>query len=516
MAMVDRRVYPGWYGLDGVSLLSLVAFLASMPFLLAPLGLIRSVLPADVAASLLAPVAGAPFLTAMALAAMFASLAMLFVCLLKTAFARLGRRLLLASGALYVLGTLFACIVGRFASVDSLTLMVAGVFIGGGGAVLCMAWARQVQLPDLRTALASLVVLGAAVFAIDAALLPIGADIRAVILTALATIGTIGCLRGALAQSRSEGGATTSGANWWDVFGRLDMSLVGVDSEFASPLSRTLFFIVAPIVVFLLSIANMNIHHTAYGGFPIEIVGGAIAVVLSLLLLAVKNEQTVISFACRFYLPVIAVIVFVVGDFAPTDMRGLLLNVGVYAFCFTYGLVMCAMVITMIGRMKSLALPAACMLVIAACLIALLSYANIDAGALEPFKLTAVLILLLVSAVLLVAMPSSRIWDLVLGGVGAASVEEHATTTGGTATLEERCDKVAQAYALTPREAEILRFLGRGYGSVYIAETLVIAESTVRSHVKSIYRKIDVSSREELICRIDDFGETPEKPPNEV
>ena len=46
--------------------------------------------------------------------------------------------------------------------------------------------------------------------------------------------------------------------------------------------------------------------------------------------------------------------------------------------------------------------------------------------------------------------------------------------------------------------------LGRGHGIAFIAGTLVISESTVRTHVKAIYRKIGVSSREELLERVDE------------
>ena len=58
-------------------------------------------------------------------------------------------------------------------------------------------------------------------------------------------------------------------------------------------------------------------------------------------------------------------------------------------------------------------------------------------------------------------------------------------------------------FELSPRETETLSYLGRGHGIVFIAKTLVISESTVRTHVKSIYRKLDVSSREELLELID-------------
>ncbi|MVX62025.1 hypothetical protein GKZ27_11290 [Enterorhabdus mucosicola] len=67
-----------------------------------------------------------------------------------------------------------------------------------------------------------------------------------------------------------------------------------------------------------------------------------------------------------------------------------------------------------------------------------------------------------------------------------------------------RCALLADGAALTPREREILGYLGRGHGIAFIAGTLVISESTVRTHVKAIYRKVGVSSREELLERVDE------------
>ncbi|WP_139653743.1 helix-turn-helix transcriptional regulator [Raoultibacter phocaeensis] len=509
--MGNLRAGYRWAGFDAVSLLSLAAFFASTPLLLAPLDLMRPVLASSSDGPLLEPLTSAPFLTAVALAAMFASLAMLFVCLLKTAYARLGRTLLVGAGTSYALGMLIVCAAHFAAPVPQLVAVSAGALVGAGGAVLCMAWARQVSLPDLRIALGSLVALGAAVFALDTLVLFMTVPFRAMALALLAVAGMLGCVRSAWGSAGAGLDATTSGANWWDVFGRLDMSLIESGSDFATPLSRTLFFIVTPAVVFLLFIAGMNMHHTFYGDVLVEVLGGSIAVLCAIVLLFMKTERATINVAYRIYLPLIAAVVFVVGDFAPLDVRGLFLNVGVYVFCFVYGLVMCAMVIMMMSRMRSLALPAACMLVIAACLIAMPSYANLDAGVLGAYRLNVLLVLLLVAVILLIVTPSSRVWRLVIEGIDLSdALEKPGEQAGRSATLEERCDYVARACGLTPRESEILRFLGRGYGSVYIAEALVIAESTVRSHVKSIYRKVDVSSREELISRIDEIGETPE------
>jgi LuxR family maltose regulon positive regulatory protein len=54
---------------------------------------------------------------------------------------------------------------------------------------------------------------------------------------------------------------------------------------------------------------------------------------------------------------------------------------------------------------------------------------------------------------------------------------------------------------LTERELEVLRLMAADLFAPDIAEELVIAVSTVRSHIKSIYRKLDVHSRYEAVER---------------
>ena len=52
---------------------------------------------------------------------------------------------------------------------------------------------------------------------------------------------------------------------------------------------------------------------------------------------------------------------------------------------------------------------------------------------------------------------------------------------------------------LTPREKEIAFFTVQGFSCAYIAEKLVVSNSTVRFHQQNLYRKFDVHSRNELI-----------------
>ncbi len=67
-------------------------------------------------------------------------------------------------------------------------------------------------------------------------------------------------------------------------------------------------------------------------------------------------------------------------------------------------------------------------------------------------------------------------------------------------THVERCEQVAREHNLTPREGEIVLYLGRGHSYAYIANALTVSENTVRTHVRNIYRKLGVTSREELLA----------------
>lgn len=70
------------------------------------------------------------------------------------------------------------------------------------------------------------------------------------------------------------------------------------------------------------------------------------------------------------------------------------------------------------------------------------------------------------------------------------------------AMQNERIAALADDRALTKREHEILEYLSLGYGSIYISKTLFISDNTVRTHIKNIYRKLDVGSREELLSLV--------------
>lgn len=52
---------------------------------------------------------------------------------------------------------------------------------------------------------------------------------------------------------------------------------------------------------------------------------------------------------------------------------------------------------------------------------------------------------------------------------------------------------------LTPRELRVLRHVGSGLGNQQIAERLKVSSSTVRSHLKHVYRKLGLTTRAEAV-----------------
>lgn len=54
-------------------------------------------------------------------------------------------------------------------------------------------------------------------------------------------------------------------------------------------------------------------------------------------------------------------------------------------------------------------------------------------------------------------------------------------------------------YGLTEREREVFLLLARGRNTPFIMESLRISKSTAKTHVRHIYQKLGVHTRQELI-----------------
>jgi DNA-binding CsgD family transcriptional regulator len=58
---------------------------------------------------------------------------------------------------------------------------------------------------------------------------------------------------------------------------------------------------------------------------------------------------------------------------------------------------------------------------------------------------------------------------------------------------------LTEKYELSDREVEVLELLARGDSNNVIAERLHISVNTVKSHIKRIYKKLEISSRLQLM-----------------
>jgi DNA-binding CsgD family transcriptional regulator len=65
--------------------------------------------------------------------------------------------------------------------------------------------------------------------------------------------------------------------------------------------------------------------------------------------------------------------------------------------------------------------------------------------------------------------------------------------------FQQTCHQLAWAYHLSPRETEVFILLAKGRNRPYISKTLVVSDETVKTHAKSIYRKLSVHSQQEII-----------------
>jgi DNA-binding NarL/FixJ family response regulator len=82
----------------------------------------------------------------------------------------------------------------------------------------------------------------------------------------------------------------------------------------------------------------------------------------------------------------------------------------------------------------------------------------------------------------------------------ARRIMQHFSNTGPAAEPDAE---------LTQREQQVLALISRGLRNIDVAQHLDVSESTIASHLKSIYRKLGISSRAEASWHASRMGLTP-------
>jgi DNA-binding CsgD family transcriptional regulator len=89
-----------------------------------------------------------------------------------------------------------------------------------------------------------------------------------------------------------------------------------------------------------------------------------------------------------------------------------------------------------------------------------------------------------------------------------ASVLDGANGGGSIAVVVEPAKSadiapiIIEGYGLTPRERDVVRAIARGASTPEIAAQLFLSAHTVRDYIKSVFEKVNVSSRAELVARL--------------
>jgi DNA-binding CsgD family transcriptional regulator len=92
--------------------------------------------------------------------------------------------------------------------------------------------------------------------------------------------------------------------------------------------------------------------------------------------------------------------------------------------------------------------------------------------------------------------------------IHAAPLRERGGDDGAIAVVvepahsEEIAPIIVEAYALTPREQQVTQLIARGATTAEIAASLYLSPHTVRDYVKTVFDKVRVSTRGELVAKL--------------
>ena len=108
------------------------------------------------------------------------------------------------------------------------------------------------------------------------------------------------------------------------------------------------------------------------------------------------------------------------------------------------------------------------------------------------------------SVAILRARARSGRWLTLYGSLTEATPERRAETVIiiEPTKPEELLPFSMTAYGLSPREEELMRLVVRGLSTTRISRTLFISEYTVQNHLRSVFEKVGVRSRGELVKRL--------------
>jgi DNA-binding CsgD family transcriptional regulator/drug/metabolite transporter superfamily protein YnfA len=271
------------------------------------------------------------------------------------------------------------------------------------------------------------------------------------------------------------------------------------ENGYGDILRRLLSVIMGPFIGFLLFALTMAVRKVfIFEMLSAESLGTILAAIVVIPLWLRRSEKPLLPFVYQVFLPIVAALLIILNSFPSGSAMHAIGFLGIYIFFAIIGLLaLTSFNAAANAREFSVAL-------IFGLALATFSAVSIIGLRFEDIPLISnhseelLLVLSTLYFVYLVLSPGLRAWRSMFAPaktLSAHSIKEN---------LEARCEELARSCGLSRRESEIMLFIGRGYGPAFIAKKLVLSDSTVRSHVKNIYRKLGVNAREALLQVIDE------------
>lgn len=83
---------------------------------------------------------------------------------------------------------------------------------------------------------------------------------------------------------------------------------------------------------------------------------------------------------------------------------------------------------------------------------------------------------------------------------GSATSPESFETLGAIGETILDAEQITDLYGLSERESEVLNYLLEGKSATQIANEMVVAHGTIKAHIRNIYRKTGIHTRDELFA----------------
>ena len=239
----------------------------------------------------------------------------------------------------------------------------------------------------------------------------------------------------------------------------------------------------------------------------VQVLGMFIAVLLALPLIALRKRQPLYVYVYQVYLPVL---ISVATAFVIIFGSGALHEAAVAFLCATFTLATVIAIAASAAVSNAREFPRGLVFATLIAVYSGLGITGIRIGAMftdlynDNQRILAVLAVLYTCGMLVFS--SLKVWKATTGSAGDDHLEvpDAAPIAPAQETFEERLAKISEMGGLSARETEIMSYVGKGHTSVYVAKTLLISDSTVYTHVRNIYKKLGISSREELIQLFND------------